>query len=342
MKFYFNFGKPYLKTTDQCLLFALADWSQSPQAYRNEEGYFQCSNPLLKPKYITFVDETIRKSFDRLQQYGYVEYYWNDEDYAKSQFGQATRWCRLTDKCADIIPDKDTDKDTGKDITKGTDKGTDKDTTKENHINHISYNQNSDIREQNDDDASSSPSSEQLSKYQPLYDKFKQVLGGEFFSIDIIYRYASPLIRREYTIQDLLDVIEYKGKIWNDDTHRSNINPKTLFKEDEGRFEMYLAESKAALYSPSRLAEIESEKKAAEEYREHEKLINSPEYKASQERRKKCEDFLNELLVKRSWNPNNRKGLVDKLYYNENKLSQDTIREIFDNAKDIFEVYDKL
>lgn len=141
MKFYFNFGKPYLKTTDQVLLCAIVDWSQSPYAYKNEQGFFQCSNPLLKPKYVTFADKTIADCFERLQKYGYIEYYMNDEDYAKSQYGQATRWCRVTDKCAAIIADNSTDI--------STDISTTKDTTKEIYSNHISYNHKSDNHNSN-------------------------------------------------------------------------------------------------------------------------------------------------------------------------------------------------
>ena len=109
MKFYYNFGKPYLKTIDQCLLCVLIDMTQNPKIHKNDGGYFQCTTPYLNENYVTFDDETIKKSFDKLKDYGYINYYLNDAPYARNRFGKPTRWIKITDKCSELVTGADTD-----------------------------------------------------------------------------------------------------------------------------------------------------------------------------------------------------------------------------------------
>lgn len=137
MKLYFRFGKPYLKITDQVILSALVDWSQSPYCYKNDEDYFEATVKLLHDTYgIDFDWRTIKESYNKLKKYGYIDWFENNEDYAKTRFGRPTYWVKIDKtKCNPIF---NTDSNTNDSSTNITIDKTIDSTTDKNVNNHTS------------------------------------------------------------------------------------------------------------------------------------------------------------------------------------------------------------
>ena len=228
----------------------LISWLKDRRAIfkKDKDGWFRCGKDYMDKYFSSTASSgkawsynTYNKHFETLEEAGLIE-----KDTRRCGKNQEW-WFKFNDKLfSELIADyndesKDEYKDEYKADSKDESKVDSKDDSNSNRVIHNTYNinQNTDIREQKDDDASS----EQLSKYQPLYDKFKEVLGMCIYSVEDIGKYESQILKCEYTIQDMIDVIECKGKEWiNDNNMRQWIRPQTLFKPE--KFGQYLIQAK--------------------------------------------------------------------------------------------------
>ena len=82
---------------------------------------------------------------------------------------------------------------------------------------------------------------------QQIMDAFRFVWGWDRFAIEEIGKYAIPLLETGCTVDDLCNVIRYRGKQWiGDERKRTWINPRTLFGNND-RFKNDLSEANAKI-----------------------------------------------------------------------------------------------
>lgn len=81
---------------------------------------------------------------------------------------------------------------------------------------------------------------EELNK---IFLAFHFVFNIDVYPIELIGKYAIPLLSEGYAVEDLCAVVKYKGAGWIDsDKMREFIRPQTLFKRE--RFDEYLSEAR--------------------------------------------------------------------------------------------------
>lgn len=191
------------------------------------------------------------------------------------------------------------------------------------------------------------PTPSPTTNYQPVYDKFTEVLGGEYIEMRTIVEWAEPLLQRDYTIQNMVDVIEAMSEEWKGKDWFQNIRPQTLFNLDPDRFPKYLQTAKMKLYNPERLARIEYEKqeqeerkKKEEERKEYQRKVQSGEIKVYDYNKDPVKVLVYDLYKERGFTTSTENNLR-LIVKNLQGCSEDKIREIFDSSPDFFTVFKK-
>lgn len=347
-----NYMKLYFDLFDTLPCFEdvyLISWLKDRRAIfkKDKDGWFRCGKDYMDKYFSSTASSgkawsynTYNKHFETLEEAGLIE-----KDTRRCGKNQEW-WFKFNDKLfSELIADyndesKDEYKDEYKADSKDEYKVDSKDDSKSNRVIHNTYNinQNTDIREQKDDDASSSPSSEQLSIYQPLYDKFRQILHGQFFSIKLISEWAAPLLAREYTVKEMCDVIECKGKEWiTEEKMRQWIRPQTLFKPE--KFSEYLSQSKVML---ANLTQQEKEEKELQEAKELAEKICSGEI-VIEHKVDEAEVLFDKICSEKGWKPSesNKRTIVDKIR-NSKQFADGSIQSIIEECSAPIELYTKL